>query len=176
MSKINYQIEFFSYWHCGSGLAAGADVDALVIKDKDGLPFIPGRTIKGLIKEAVETISYFEGKDTDKTLFGEEGQVASELFFSNATLIEADQIRQNNLTEYLFDTIANNRIDEKGITKKGSLRKTQVVVPCTLKGFISGVPDKETETMIIHSFAFIKSIGLHRNRGLGRCSITVKED
>lgn len=31
--RIDYSIEFFSYWHCGSGLAAGADVDELAIKD-----------------------------------------------------------------------------------------------------------------------------------------------
>ena len=52
MSTIKYEIEFFSNWHCGSGLAAGADVDALVIKDQEGLPYIPGRTLKGLLREA----------------------------------------------------------------------------------------------------------------------------
>lgn len=43
---IKYKIEFFSNWHCGSGLAAGADVDALVVKDCNGLPYVPGKTIK----------------------------------------------------------------------------------------------------------------------------------
>ena len=47
---ITYTIEFFSYWHCGSGLSAGADVDSLVIKDAIGMPFVPGKTIKGLIR------------------------------------------------------------------------------------------------------------------------------
>jgi CRISPR/Cas system CMR subunit Cmr4 (Cas7 group RAMP superfamily) len=60
MSKtIEYQIEFFSEWHCGSGLAAGADVDALVVKDKDKLPFVPGKTIKGLIREAADVLTLF---------------------------------------------------------------------------------------------------------------------
>ena len=40
---IKYKIEFFSNWHCGSGLAAGADVDALVVKDAEGLPYLLGR-------------------------------------------------------------------------------------------------------------------------------------
>ena len=48
--RIDYSIEFFSYWHCGSGLAAGADVDELAIKDGDGLPYVPGRTVKGLLR------------------------------------------------------------------------------------------------------------------------------
>ena len=51
---IKYTITMHSYWHCGSGLAAGSDVDALVVKDSNGLPFVPGKTMKGLVKEAVE--------------------------------------------------------------------------------------------------------------------------
>ena len=54
--RIDYQIEFFSQWHCGSGLSAGADIALLVIKDKEGMPFIPGKTLKGLIREAVENL------------------------------------------------------------------------------------------------------------------------
>lgn len=53
---LTYSLSFYSEWHCGSGLAAGADVDALVVKDRDGLPYVPGKTIKGLVREAVETI------------------------------------------------------------------------------------------------------------------------
>ena len=58
--NMDYKIEFFSNWHCGSGLAAGADVDALVIKDKDGLPYVPGRTIKGLLRDAATELGYAE--------------------------------------------------------------------------------------------------------------------
>ena len=60
--KIKYKIEFHTDWHCGSGLAAGADVDALVVKDKNGMPFIPGKTIKGLVREAVEEIRHIQEK------------------------------------------------------------------------------------------------------------------
>ncbi len=49
MKDLTIKIEFFSPWHCGSGPSAGADADSLVIKDINGLPFIPGKTIKGLI-------------------------------------------------------------------------------------------------------------------------------
>ena len=35
---LHYQIQFHTDWHCGSGLAAGADLDALVVKDKEDLP------------------------------------------------------------------------------------------------------------------------------------------
>ena len=47
-TTIDYTICFFSPWHCGSGTSAGADVDELVVKDKNGMPYIPGKTLKGL--------------------------------------------------------------------------------------------------------------------------------
>ena len=63
MKDLNIKIEFFSPWHCGSGLSAGADADSLVIKDTNGLPYIPGKTIKGLIREAVEDYAALRGLD-----------------------------------------------------------------------------------------------------------------
>ena len=67
MSKknIKYKIVFHTDWHCGSGLAAGAGVDALTIKDKNRLPFVPGKTIKGLVREAVEEILFIGDKMDD---------------------------------------------------------------------------------------------------------------
>ena len=65
MKDLNIKIEFFSPWHCGSGLSAGADADSLVIKDTNGLPYIPGKTIKGLIREAVEDYAALRGLDMD---------------------------------------------------------------------------------------------------------------
>ena len=64
MSKvtIKYENKFHTDWHCGSGLAAGAGVDALTVKDKNGLPFIPGKAIKDLVREAVEEILFIGGK------------------------------------------------------------------------------------------------------------------
>ncbi|MGL5562575.1 MAG: RAMP superfamily CRISPR-associated protein, partial [Tannerellaceae bacterium] len=55
-TDIKYKIEFFTDWHCSSGLAAGSDVDLLVIKDRNNLPYVPGKTIKGLVKEAIEEL------------------------------------------------------------------------------------------------------------------------
>ena len=88
MKTIKYKIEFFSNWHCGSGLAAGADVDSLVIKDNDGLPFVPGKTIKGLLSEAVFTLN--ESTPFFSEVFGISGEKNAHkqgcAYFSNAVL------------------------------------------------------------------------------------------
>lgn len=107
---VTYRLKFYSEWHCGSGLGAGADVDALVVKDKNKLPYVPGKTMKGLIREAVENILCFEGWTEQKkqgfvVVFGNSAdkdwnvlagsdskgikrnpQIKSQSFFTNAEL------------------------------------------------------------------------------------------
>ena len=62
MKDLQYKIEFTSFWHTGSGLSSGTESDIVVIKDKNGLPYIPGKTLKGLLREAAETINNFDKK------------------------------------------------------------------------------------------------------------------
>ena len=200
---IKYKIEFHTDWHCGSGLAAGADVDALVVKDKNGMPFIPGKTMKGLVREAVEELFFLTDgfknedkvKDFIKTFGNSEDRDAkiyvvptgleeskdfmkrSEAFFTNAVLNKAeyDAIDVNDAARFMYRDIASTSIKENGIAKVHSLRKMQVVVPCTLYGEILNVPEDMADE-IIQSFGFIKRMGQSRNRGLGRCTITGRKE
>ncbi len=189
--EIHYQIQFHTDWHCGSGLAAGADLDALVVKDKDGLPFIPGKTIKGLVREAVEDMRSIQGKDSDDDFangFGyfekdkerDKGKVDAKkdpMFFTNAELPEEERnaIVANNAARFLFRSVSNTAIDKNGIAKKHSLRKMQVVVPCTLEGKILHIPDG-LKSDIKDALKYIKRLGQNRNRGMGRCTFIVKEE
>lgn len=95
MKTINYSIQIYTYWHCGSGLAAGADVDLLPVKNKKGLPYVPGKTIKGLVREAAETICSLQNLDIDlNECFGffdnAEEKRQGQTFFTNAELSELD--------------------------------------------------------------------------------------
>lgn len=197
--NIKYKVEFFTDWHCGSGLAAGADVDALVVKDPQGLPYIPGKTVKGLLREAAEDIIRFRsGKDnkldTDRRrlaieAFGyfdgksETDGVRPEMtrgtaYFTNASLPEEEQaaIVAGSLQPYLFRIISSTAIDDNGIAVDHSLRRTEVTVPCTLEGEILNLPDNEEFRKIItDALSYVKRLGQNRNRGLGRCAFTVAE-
>ena len=188
--KITYKIEFHTDWHCGSGLAAGADVDALVVKDENGMPFVPGKTIKGLVREAVSEIRSFKGATEDEKFveaFGffddKDKKEKGCLFFSNATLDplnskelnEYEAIVSNGVARFMYRDIASTAIGENGIAKEHSLRKMEVVVPCTLHGKILNVPDDMADE-IVRSLGFIKRMGQNRNRGLGRCTITGRKE
>lgn len=192
---IKYSVDIHSYWHCGSGLSAGADVDLLVVKDKEGIPFIPGKTMKGLLREAVSELTAlkdgncsFDVTDNFIKTFGcvhisSESAEAStkmlkgESFFSNAefTVSERNEIISGKLTEHLYDAVSQTAIDENGLAIEHSLRKTQVVVPCKLYGTIKNVPEDYVD-VVKEAMGFIKCLGLGRNRGLGRCTVKVEED
>lgn len=188
MKTLKYNIEFHTYWHCGSGLAAGADVDALVIKDKNNMPYIPGKTIKGLIREAVDEIIGLRpncfNEDDYLKVFGylddggsekkDEEMKKSDSFFTNANLVEYKEIVKDKLQRFLFTSISNTAIDPEGVAKEHSLRKIEVVVPCKLSGEIINVPDSMVK-ILSDAAKFIKNLGANRNRGLGRCTIIVKE-
>lgn len=179
---IKYKITFYAQWHCGSGTSAGADLDALVIKDKNDMPFIPGKTLKGFVREAVENLVQLEGKDEELTArigeaFGTEGKQTGSLHFSNAKLEdrEYEAIVGNEAQQYLYNKVTTTSIDKDGVAKDHSLRSMETVVPCTLQAEITDVPT-ELRATIMRAFGLIKRMGLKRNRGLGRCEIKVKED
>lgn len=179
MSKnIKYRITFHSDWHCGSGLAAGADVDALVIKDNDGMPFVPGKTIKGLVREAIDIVWSEKEKNISiyNQVFGREGEVRSESFFRNAVMLDDERtyILSVDAAQYMYRSIASTAIDGDGIADDNNLRKIQVTVPCALTGEILNVHDEMVEP-VIQALKYIKRLGQWRNRGLGRCTIDVTD-
>lgn len=193
MNKIIYRIKFFSNWHTGTGLSAGASADLLVNKDEEGLPFIPGKTLKGLLREAAESIHSLDNKlipsEFITEIFGtriEESNAdrmykEAGAFFSNAVLpgktrmeILGTQKKEDpGLKKYLFANISSTAIDEDGIAKDKSLRTIETTVPITLYAEIRDIPVNEDFTEYMNlCFKWIKRIGLNRNRGLGRCEIS----
>lgn len=183
MKNIQYTIQFLNDWHCGSGLAAGADADALVVKDENHLPYVPGKTMKGLVREAVETLVALRNDNKQeqiKQMFGIEGNATAHVqgcaFFTNAELPVHDQksIVEGKLDQYLYRNVSSTRIEADGTAAEHSLRKTQVTVPCTLTGQIKNVPDDMLE-IVLDALTFVKRMGTNRNRGLGRCVISGKE-
>lgn len=187
---INYQIEFFSYWHVSSGLSGGTYADSVVNKDVNGLPYIPGRTIKGLLRDAAELICSFS-KDSlvsssfieqvfgvhpsKEDLENEKQTTASEVFFSNAELSNHLQRHLNNgLKKSLYKIHSATQIDENGLAVDHSLRQIEITAPLVLYGFIDFFNDSpENITQLRNCMKGVKRLGLNRTRGLGRCKFTL---
>lgn len=178
---MKYKVTFLDYWHLSSGLSAGAKLDSTVTRDENGLPYIPGKTIKGLIREMAEFTENFDfitkcfGSSSDEEdKFYSEEKIVGECHFSNVEIEENTKksIIKNSLQNQLFDEIASTKINENGIAESGSLREIEVVVPISLFGEIKNIPLEYKQEMI-KALKKIKRMGLNRNRGLGRCFIDV---
>jgi len=165
---MKFKIEFFDYWHLGSGVSAGPALDSTVVKDENGLPYVPGKTIKGILREMAEMIG---GESTAK-IFGEEGSSMGEAYFSNAELdrdTAAYLAAHPNEAKHLYEKISSTKIGNNGIAEDQSLREIEVVVPLTLWGEIAC--KEEEKALLSQAMGMVKQIGLNRNRGLGRCQI-----
>ena len=152
-------IKFFDYWHISSGESAGVLYDATVLKDENGFAYIGGKTIKGLVKDAMKYID-------DKYPLKEQ--------FSNLELplLTKKKIEKNK--EFLYKKISSTAIDSNTkMAKDHSLRDIEVVVPITLYGELENIGDKEK---ILKALKLIKRAGLNRNRGLGRCEVGEYKD
>ncbi|MBO6206362.1 MAG: hypothetical protein J6O73_05425 [Lachnospiraceae bacterium] len=184
----------------GSGYAYAGIVDSDICYDKNGVPFIPGKRLKGCFRETANSYLYclYDDKFLSK-LFGERGQKeSSKLTIGNAYIIGYDKIspilqtkiRQNpekfnqqSILEQYSRVIGQTKLTESGSAEKGSLRYTRVVnhyapgAPFTELSFeacISADMNNQEKEALEKIIKATKNIGLKRNRGLG--SISIKTD
>ena len=187
MKTVNIKIEFYSFWHAGSGLSGNTESDALVNKDGDQLPIIPGRTLKGLIREAAEKINALNPNLVHTTFIQEvfgtrqdtEGsnqyQEEAHCFFSSAQVSQKLQlgIDKENIS-MLYHTVSSTAINEKGQAKNHSLRQREVCIPLDLFASIEHFPNKEGyDTQLQYCLDWVKQMGTNRNKGLGRCKMSI---
>ena len=192
--NLEITIRFFDYWHCGSGESGGNESDSLVVKYDEGvrkgLPYVPAKTLKGLIREMVEIcaedvnitditcveLQKWFGNTADKEnhCYGkyEVPDNETQTYLGNANII--DNIEKNNISG-LFKNFKNTKL-EKGIAKDSTLREIQTVIPLTLNTTFLNVDINSTQYILLkNAIESIKRIGLNRNRGMGRCEIKVEE-
>ena len=171
--NIRYSVVFLDFWHLSSGLSGGARLDNICIKDEKGFCFVPGKSIKGVLREIAAEFD----KNFVKECFGD-AKHSSKCYFSDATLGEAtkDELEKQHLIPFLYDKIASTAIDEQSkCAKDGSLREIEVAKPVRLFAYIANVPSQHKE-MMIKVLKSLKRMGLNRNRGLGRLQIEILED
>jgi len=187
LKSRSLEIELIDYWHVGNGRGRGSHVDSVVDRESNGLPYIPGRMLKGLLRQAVyclESWKHVCQGSTDK-LFGGWGESnAGDIFVSDARLKKdiADyliQDEQAKIRYQLFTEYFSTAIDhESGSAKDKSLRGMELVVPCRLYFDVGFNADDFSKGMELIKIALplIRSVGAHRSRGLGRCEIRFLED
>lgn len=182
-----------SYWHPGTAQGKGAHLDAVTHRNSHGLPALPGRTLKGLLRDAVrraEAFGWYDSNGVCDTLFGkadESDGTRSQpglLRISDATLPEADAyhlLKGENkpLIEALYRSHFSTAIDhDTGSAKDMSLRGIELVVPLTLHAAITTTAPSDTSDWVEplrKALPLVRAVGAYRSRGLGRATLTLEE-
>ncbi|HIF9493550.1 TPA: RAMP superfamily CRISPR-associated protein [Photobacterium damselae] len=194
-------LDLRSDWHIGSGEEGGAYADALALKDRSGLPYVPGKSLKGLFREAFEQandngwFSNFElsGTEIINVLFGQQGETLTTqgiLHFSSAVLSQAEQDfftlnSDPSVTKHLYRVLQSTAINtQTGVAQNTSLRSIEVAVPMILLAEVSvslHLTDNQTvkewpiAQWLTQCSRLILSLGAKRHRGLGQVMVTVTE-
>jgi len=195
---MELEIEILDYWHAGSGTGMGPLLDSRPVEDEHGLPYLPGRTLRGLVREGL-TLAEENGhqqvpRDSVEKLFGKDptgkdqgaGGGDGLLHFTNAKLEEklvqwlAGRKDASKLAGTLFRAVAATAMEgDRGVVKDKSLRTNEFAVPVRLFARIypdeTLVNDDSWKKAIKAALPLIRGLGSHRRRGYGRVSIKERQ-
>lgn len=193
MSVYRLTIDLRSYWHPGGGRGRGAVLDAVTHRDSAGLPVLPGRHLKGLLRDALERADEF-GWDgfsgLANRLFGErstpdsppdpgvirvsDGELPAPM---RAWLRQPEQ--RSRLVPHLYRALYATAVDPmSGTAKDKTLRGIEVVVPVQLYAVLEPIPGRQEAPAawaehLAKALPLIDAIGALRTRGLGRAVLTL---
>ncbi|MDR1639696.1 MAG: hypothetical protein LBC41_12365 [Clostridiales bacterium] len=164
--KLDLKSDMCSYG--GDGFAGVVDMD--IVYDIDGLPFIPSKRLKGLLREsAIEILDYDPSfQATNDALFGESGKIqGGSLKLGNGRLL--DQTPGKDHTSLRTRTAMEN-----GQAKNGSLRVMRVVKKG--ESFVFDVEcDSSHRKFLEMCCKGMRHLGLNRTRGLGEVACTIED-
>ncbi|NKI33909.1 hypothetical protein HFP89_01860 [Wenzhouxiangella sp. XN79A] len=189
-------IDFLGFWHCGGGRGGGSVVDAVIHRDASGLPVVPGRHLKGLLREAVSCAESWQWEgfargDTER-LFGTRTEThgadsrAGFLRVGDGVLPAATQRylaeseAGRKLVPALFRSLHSTAISpETGSALRRSLRGMEVVVPLKLEAPIMTIMNAGAEPVewlerLEAALPLIRAVGAYRSRGLGRARLALE--
>ena len=167
----------------GKGFAQVIDIDTAI--DACGIPYIPGRRIKGCLRELAGDV-FREDQKTVGRIFGVSGSNrAGTLTIGDGRIkdydvkmeqvrraIAADRIKPNDITD-LFCSVRSATALENETVKDGSLRFVRVVnrlspIDHSPMRFYADISfDEDDQETVFRLVKGLRNIGYHRNRGLG---------
>lgn len=198
MRKLTLNITTVSEVLVGSGEGWGATIDSDIVFDEYGLPYIPAKRVKGVLREsALEVAEMFKESSIDndwekelEKVFGKRGErEPSPVYFNNLYIEEYENnkewLRWAMLEGYpslisrdmVLKTFTNIRhqtaIDEEGRAKEHALRTIRVLKRDILFSGVVQIEDGIGLAPLCLAVCNLRYIGTGRNRGFGhiRCEL-----
>jgi hypothetical protein len=195
MNGARLMLDIQTYWHPGTGRGSAFYLDAVTHTGADGLPRLPGRTLKGLLRDALRRAEEWKWLEvpvgSTVALFGtpsdDDGKSSPGLLrVSDATLPArvADYLagkEGRNLIPGLYREHFSTAIDAETCVARGhSLRGMRVVVPLGLEAHIDTVPGVDDvpdwRACIGAALPLVTAVGAYRSRGFGRARLHWAEE
>jgi CRISPR/Cas system CSM-associated protein Csm3 (group 7 of RAMP superfamily) len=188
------QVELLGPWHISSGHGAGPTADSTVIRSAGGLPYLPGRTLRGLLRDGLQRAEdlgrvekgrtaelfgtwSFERDSQGKPLHTRRDTDPGKLFVDSATLsadFEHYAATDPVWAEAFISTVATTAL-EGGVALDHTLRTVEVAIPMTLSARLEGPEDDSTwPSDLERALPWIRGLGLMRSRGYGRVSMSLQ--
>jgi CRISPR-associated protein Csx10 len=165
----------------GDGFAGYVNAD--VCFDAHGLPYIPGKRLKGCLRECgLDILSVDESEmATFNRLFGEVGQQnPGTLFIGNGRIEKYEKLvkelgaaHRSELAEAYTSIRSRTRIED-GYAAKGSLRAIRVLNRGQAYQF-SATLDEASCDFLKKCVQSLRAMGLNRSRGMGEVSCTLQD-
>lgn len=200
MTLQTLKIEFLSDWHIGSGNGRSGSIDRLVKRDRWGLPFIPAKTLTGILRDACELVAISLDYGTESSfwqqwidyLFGDEPalekgakqQAPKPAAFSvRSAHFPSDfcqAIRHKPLLKESLTFIKPGvEIDpNSGTAKPDFLRFEEMArvgavlsASCELAAIADAEQQATAQALLIAGATFVERLGAKRRRGAGRCKL-----
>lgn len=178
MSRVclTVQMKLSSDTIFSSGYSIPGGEDISIKRTEDGMPYLSGSTMKGLLRETTE--NYLVWTKSDETilheLFGKESCADSDskrrLVFSDWTVDE----QETQLPQEEWVSTRTFTALEEDVVKQGSLR----LASCLNSGIVltgTIICDSEDKKLLKDAIPFLKWVGLLRNRGFGKVETKVTE-
>lgn len=180
MPRAQLVVLLDSEWLIAGGSSTLGSSDMAPLLDAEQLPTIPGRTLRGLLRESVAMIDdcspptqhadrlFGVRKNGDDRLDAGDGSIR----IGNALLVDAiaSECFEPARRADLFVTIKRTALDaETRTARTGSLREMEVAIAgLELVADVDAATRDDLE-LLAFSCGLLRSLGHSRSRGLGRC-------
>lgn len=187
MELLNLEISMLSDWHIGTGSSGEGNIDRRIARDEDGFPFIPAKSLTGILRDSCEEVLSYLGLDADPEMdnwatyiFGR-ANVSSNFRVRAAKmdktsrdyLLSFDVAERSVLSKALATVKPGVTIDPlSGRAKDDHLSFLEVARPMVLTADVELLDSTpEVLSLLVSACRLVEYIGAKRRRGLGRCSI-----
>ena len=187
MEILKLEITMHSDWHIGTGSSGEGNIDRRIARDEDGFPFIPAKSLTGILRDSCEEVLSYLGLDADPEMdnwatyiFGR-ANVSSNLRVRAAKMDKAsrdyllsfDVAERSVLSKALATVKPGVAIDPlSGRAKDDHLSFLEVARPMVLTANVELLDSTpEVLSLLVSACQLVEYIGAKRRRGLGRCSI-----